>query len=56
MIKYDVFDPNHDVAGNDISKANGLKSSEIAYTTLGIGAIYHGEVNADCAHDAGIKW
>jgi len=48
ILKYDVFDPNTDVTGNDIGKVGGntkLGWADIKYTTLGLGWIYHWDAN-----------
>jgi hypothetical protein len=42
-VRYDVFDPNTEAEGNDIgrgARAN-LTAADIAYSTLGLGAVYH---------------
>jgi hypothetical protein len=42
VFKYDIFDPNSDVGGDDIGLAgNGLNSADIAYQTFGLGLIHH---------------
>jgi len=44
--KYDVYDPNTDVSGNDIGAAgSNLQLGDIKYTTLGIGWVYHWDAN-----------
>jgi hypothetical protein len=43
VVRYDVFDPNTEVEGDDIgrgARAN-LTSADIAYATLGLGGVYH---------------
>jgi len=46
IVKYDVFDPNTDVEGNDIGAAGkNLTATDIKYTTFGIGWIYHWDAN-----------
>ena len=46
-IKYDWYDPNTDVKGNDIGKAgNNINAANIKYTTLGFGYIYYISENA----------
>lgn len=43
VVRYDVFDPNTEVDGEDIgrgARAN-LTAADIAYGTLGLGAVYH---------------
>jgi hypothetical protein len=45
-VKYDEFDPNSDVKGNDIGTARkNLTATDIKYTTFGIGWIYHWDAN-----------
>lgn len=50
VVKYDVYDPNTEVAGKDIvKKVNGktsyLGSADIKYSTLGLGYIYKFDKN-----------
>ena len=48
VLKYDVFDPNTDVKGEDIGRIGGntkLGWADIKYTTLGLGWIYHWDSN-----------
>jgi len=51
VVKYDWYDPNTDVAGNDINQlgvtsANGkLGAADIKYTTLGLGLVFHWDQN-----------
>jgi hypothetical protein len=48
IVKYDVFDPNTDVKGDDIGRVGGnakLGWADIKYTTLGLGWIYHWDSN-----------
>jgi hypothetical protein len=48
VLKYDVFDPNTDVKGDDIGRIGGntkLGWADIKYTTLGLGWIYHWDSN-----------
>ena len=46
-IKYDWYDPNTDVNGNDIGKAgSNLNAANIKYNTLGFGYIYYMTDNA----------
>jgi hypothetical protein len=40
MLKYDVYDPNSDLAGTDITS-----TSEMAFSTVGLGLIYHWDEN-----------
>ncbi len=37
VAKYDFYDPNTQVSGNDIIAANGFTKADIAYGTLGLG-------------------
>jgi hypothetical protein len=51
VVKYDWFDPNTDIKGDDIGKSvyNGLKktgSADIKYSTLGVGLVYRWESTA----------
>jgi hypothetical protein len=46
VVKYDVYDPNTSVSASDFIDANtsggaGLSSSDIKYSTLGLGVIHH---------------
>lgn len=47
VLKYDVYDPNTDVAGSDIGvAANGkLGVGDLKWTTLGLGLIYYWDSN-----------
>jgi hypothetical protein len=45
VVKYDSYDPNSDVSGADVSNANKLGKDELAYTTTGLGWIYHWDEN-----------
>jgi hypothetical protein len=46
IVKYDVYDPNTLVKGADIGKTGaGLTQADIAYSTIGIGWIYHWDNN-----------
>ncbi len=46
VFKYDMFDPNTDVTGDDIGKVgSNFTAADIKYTTLGIGWIYHWDAN-----------
>jgi hypothetical protein len=40
VVKYDVYDPNSDLAGTDISS-----TSEMAFSTVGLGLVYHWDEN-----------
>jgi len=45
-IKYDWYDPNIDVKGNEIGKAgNNINATNIKYNTLGFGYIYYATEN-----------
>ncbi|MDP4207724.1 MAG: hypothetical protein Q8928_02810 [Bacteroidota bacterium] len=37
VVKYDMFDPNTKVSGNQISSANGFTASDIKFNTWGLG-------------------
>lgn len=41
LLKYDWYDPNTKVSGNDISAANGFSAANIKYSTLGGGLVYY---------------
>jgi hypothetical protein len=42
LLKYDWYDPNTKVSGNEIGKLNtGLSAADIKYSTLGIGYAYY---------------
>ncbi len=42
VLKYDTFDPNTEVAGDDIGAAgNNSGSADIMYNTLGVGWVHH---------------
>jgi hypothetical protein len=41
LVKYDLFDPNTDVAGTDIAENNGFTKADIKYATLGFGYSYY---------------
>ncbi len=46
VVKYDVFDPNTDVEGDQIGvKSSNLTAADIKYNTLGIGWIHHWDSN-----------
>jgi hypothetical protein len=46
VVKYDVYDPNTDVAGNDLGAAgSNLNAGDIKYSTLGLGWVYHWDAN-----------
>ncbi len=46
LLRYDVFDPNSDVEGNDIGVAGkNLAIGDIKYSTLGLGWLYHWDEN-----------
>ncbi len=46
VVKYDIFDPNTDITGDDIGKSgSNFTAADIKYTTLGIGWIYHWDAN-----------
>jgi hypothetical protein len=46
VLRYDVYDPNTDVAGSDFTPDNtggaaGLAASDIKFSTLGLGLVHH---------------
>ncbi|MBI2418671.1 MAG: hypothetical protein HYV28_12375 [Ignavibacteriales bacterium] len=47
VLKYDVYDPNSDVSGDDINQnvAAKLGAADIKYTTLGVGLVHHWDAN-----------
>jgi hypothetical protein len=47
VLKYDVYDPNTDVSGNEIgnNSAAKLTAGDIKFSTLGFGLIYHWDAN-----------
>jgi hypothetical protein len=48
VLRYDMFDPNTDIEGKDIAAptaANRLGVQDIAYTTFGLGLVYHWDSN-----------
>lgn len=49
VIRYDIFDPNTDVEGKNItanpSTANRLSAQDLAYNTLGLGLVYYWDSN-----------
>lgn len=50
VIKYDILDPNSDVVGNDIGVVgSNLTAADIKYSTLGIGWVYHWDMNVKFA-------
>jgi hypothetical protein len=46
VLKYDEYDPNTDVEGADVGVAGkNLNATDVKYSTLGIGWIYHWDTN-----------
>ena len=46
VVKYDVYTPNKDITANDIgAPGSNLSATDIKYTTLGLGWIYHWDAN-----------
>lgn len=41
VVKYDWYDPNTAVSGEEISTVRGLSAADIKYSTLGIGYVYY---------------
>lgn len=41
IFKYDWYDPNSKVSGNEISAVNGLSAADIRYDTFGVGFLHH---------------
>ncbi len=37
VVKYDIYDPNTAVSGNEIVAANGFSKADVKYSTLGLG-------------------
>lgn len=46
IFKYDVFDPNKDLSADEIGiAANRSSASDVKYTTIGLGWVYHWDSN-----------
>lgn len=45
IAKYDVYDPNTQIEGTELTKAQGFSSADIAYTTLGLGLAWRWDAN-----------
>ncbi len=47
VVRYDVFDPNTAVSGDDVGKDATLKlgTQDLAYNTLGLGLVYYWDTN-----------
>jgi hypothetical protein len=48
VVKYDVFDPNTDVTGDQIGAAGNsskLTATDLKYSTLGLGLVHHWDAN-----------
>jgi hypothetical protein len=45
VLKYDMYDPNTNVAAPDFSPASGLTVADITYSTFGFGFIHHWDAN-----------
>ncbi|MBN1306543.1 MAG: hypothetical protein JXA18_01400 [Chitinispirillaceae bacterium] len=46
VLKYDAYDPNIDVEGNDVGASGSRTSSaDLTFTTFGVGLIYHWDDN-----------
>jgi hypothetical protein len=46
VVKYDVYDPNVDVGGDDIGASNSYTTAtDLNYATVGLGLIYHWDDN-----------
>ncbi|MDH4070424.1 MAG: hypothetical protein OEV30_08365 [Ignavibacteria bacterium] len=41
LFKYDVYDPNTDISGSQITGSNNLSPADIKYSTVGAGYTYH---------------
>ncbi len=41
VVKYDIYDPNTKVSGNEIGKLQNTTNADIAYSTYGIGYIFN---------------
>ena len=49
VLKYDWYDPNTEVSGNDVGKAGSrLNATDLKYTTIGLGWVYQMNTN--------VKW
>ncbi|MEP6845328.1 MAG: porin [Panacibacter sp.] len=44
-VKYDLYDPNIKLSGNEISTASGSHAADIKYSTLGVGYIHYFDEN-----------
>ena len=40
ILKYDWYDPNKKVSGQEVSLANGFSKADLRYNTLGVGYVY----------------
>jgi hypothetical protein len=45
IVKYDVYDPNSDVAAGDFVRASNLTVADIKYSTLGLGLVHYWDAN-----------
>ncbi|MDB5118810.1 MAG: hypothetical protein JWN56_28 [Sphingobacteriales bacterium] len=45
VARYDLYDPNKNVNGNDIKAANKFSGADIKYTTVGFGLLYKFDAN-----------
>jgi len=45
VVKYDVYDPNSDLAAGDIGVAPQSSVADLKYSTLGLGFIHHWDEN-----------
>jgi hypothetical protein len=45
VAKYDVYDPNTKVKGNDIGNGNKTGAADISFTTIGLGWNYYASAN-----------
>ena len=45
IVKYDWYDPNTKIAGDAIKSSNKFSSTDVRYTTIGLGWIYHWDAN-----------
>lgn len=45
VLKYDYYDPNTQISGNEIGKLAGTGPADIAYSTLGVGYLFRWNAN-----------
>ncbi|MBI5472710.1 MAG: hypothetical protein HY961_10240, partial [Ignavibacteriae bacterium] len=45
VVKYDVYDPNKNIAASDFTTNGNFTIADIKYSTLGLGYIHHWDAN-----------